>query len=148
MPSHLDAEPEKGRLEWVTHSHIAGNGQADGLASIAAESFRRRGLNITRGVVHDTYLMKRIQTRLATTVCNLFNRPKQFRYTAPKEVSPIKQALTSLSHPSLVRRGISLFCTVCRFRSKVNSSLLCSSNSLAVQGRKKGIIRVMVRITT
>jgi len=124
IPSHLDTEPEKERPEWVTHSHIAGNGQADRLAGIAADLFQIRDLNITRRVVHYTYLTKRIQTRLATIVCNLPNRPKQFRYKAPKEAAPSRQALISLSHHSLVLRGNTLFCTVCKSRLSHNSPTL------------------------
>ncbi len=76
MPSHLeDPESKKQRPDWVTELDILGNGVADSLADNAA-NMGELDLSKTRPVVYYTNLVKRVQARFATIICNLPQRNK------------------------------------------------------------------------
>ncbi len=51
--------------------HILGNEQADRLADLAAAAVAVTDQNLTRPVIKYTHLVRKIQARLATIVCNL-----------------------------------------------------------------------------
>ena len=108
MPSHLsDPVKSKGktRPDWVTDMHIWGNDTADILADIAARYAQVSLRNQVR-VKSATYLVRRIQNRLATVVCHLPHRVKGVR--EPKAVvprTPLTQLIAASQHDLVLNNG-------------------------------------------
>ncbi len=77
IPSHMFDDPLKERKVpppvWFTDTHALGNHHADRLAGVSA-SYYALHHHVTKPIINNVHLVRSIQLRISTVICNLPNR--------------------------------------------------------------------------
>ncbi len=117
MPSHLldypDKERKKPTPEWVTRKHVLGNHHADRLAGIVASYYALHN-DIADPIINNVLLVRAVQKRLYTIICNLPNRKIDREAKKQRVKAPTFQELRACTNHALVESNDdSLRCEVC-----------------------------------
>ncbi len=145
MPSHLLEKPEKGVFSGMSNLDILGNDHADKLAVSAAKQACVT-LDVSAPILYYSYLVKRIQNRLATILINLPNRPKrEYEQKPNKPGFPFLDALKSSTHVLYEQDG-RFSCARCLCNCKFKDPALkhwLSSQCVAIGSNKDRPIRLL-----